>query len=304
MNWSKKGIIFNADNHTPWAYRGAMIPTPVEIDPKTIRLFLTFKDKEGIGRVGYIDLEKNNLFKIKGISSSPLIDIGNPGTFDDNGVLLCSVTKTEENNYHFYYAGFEIGTKTRYRLFSGLSITDQKFKLIKKFNAPVLDRTEGELHFRGGPFCKFENGTFKMWYVGGSGWEIIAGKSMPVYEIKYVESNDGINWPKEGKTCIAISKKDEHGFGRPYVIKHQGIFKMFYSIRKKKLGYRLGYAESIDGIQWERKDHLINLDISKNGFDNEIICYSAVMEINGKLVMFYNGNNFGDTGVGLAVLEE
>ena len=88
------------------------------------------------------------------------------------------------------------------------------------------------------------------------------------------------------------------------MIQHQGIFKMFYSIRKKKLGYRLGYAESIDGIHWERKDHLINLDISKNGFDNEMICYASVIEINGKLVMFYNGNNFGDTGVGLAVLEE
>ena len=48
----------------------------------------------------------------------------------------------------------------------------------------------------------------------------------------------------------------------------------------------------------------MNIDVSKKGFDNEMICYSAVMKINGKLVMFYNGNNFGDTGVGLAVLED
>lgn len=304
MNWNKKGIIFNANNHSDWAYAGAMIPTPIEIDHDTIRLFLTFKDKDGIGRVGYIDIEKNDLFKIKNISSDPLINIGDPGTFDDNGVLLCSVTKTEGNNYHFYYAGFEIGTKIRYRLFTGLSITDQNFKLKNKYDAPVLDRTEEELYFRGGPFCIFDEGVFKMWYVGGSGWEIIEGKSMPVYEIKYVESTDGINWPKNGVTCISISESDEHGFGRPYVIKDKGLYKMFYSIRKKKISYRLGYAESTDGIVWDRKDNLMNLDVSKKGFDDEMICYSAVMKINGKLVMFYNGNNFGDTGVGLAVLED
>ena len=65
MNWSKKGIIFNADNLSEWAYRGAMIPTPLEIDNETIRIFITFKDKNGIGRAGYIDVEKNDLFNVK-----------------------------------------------------------------------------------------------------------------------------------------------------------------------------------------------------------------------------------------------
>ena len=79
---------------------------------------------------------------------------------------------------------------------------------------------------------------------------------------------------------------------------------MFYSIRIKHKGYRLGYAESIDGIKWIRKDNEMNLDVSKDDFDNEMICYSSVIEINGKLVMFYNGNGFGKTGFGYALLEE
>ena len=102
---------------------------------------------------------------------------------------------------------------------------------------------------------------------------------------------------------IKIENENEHGFGRPYVVKHKGIYKMFYSIRVKEKGYRLGYAESVDGYEWVRKDELMNLDVSENDFDNEMICYSAVIEINNKLVMFYNGNNFGKSGLGYAIYE-
>ena len=67
-------------------------------------------------------------------------------------------------------------------------------------------------------------------------------------------------------------------------------------------GYRLGYAESKDGINWIRQDDKINLDVSNSGFDSNMICYSAVIKIKNNLIMFYNGNDFGKTGVGYAVL--
>ena len=150
----------------------------------------------------------------------------------------------------------------------------------------------------------YENSIYKMWYVAGSDWIEISGKKMPVYEIKYIESNDGVNWPDESISCIKIEKDSEHGFGRPYIIKSKDIYKMFYSIRVKNLGYRLGYAESIDGKNWKRMDDKINLDVSSDGWDSEMLAYSAVIEINGKSIMFYNGNGFGKTGFGYAQLEE
>ena len=303
MNWIKKGLIFNADNLTNWAFEGAMIPTPFELNESTIRIFLTFLDKNGIGRTGYIDLSKDNLYEIKGFSKKPIFDIGQDGTFDENGSLTCSIVKSPSNELYFYYAGFELGTKIRYRLLTGLAITDHELNLKRKYEVPVLDRTSKELFFRGGPFCIFEDNIYKMWYVAGSDWMEIDGKKMPVYEIKYIESIDGINWPEEGSACIKIEKDNEHGFGRPYVIKHKGTYKMFYSIRVKHLGYRLGYAESYNGLDWVRMDEKINLDVSKDGWDSEMVAYSAVIEINGKLVMFYNGNGFGKTGFGYAELE-
>ena len=304
MNWIKKGLIFKGKEHNHWINEGAMIPNPIILNDKIIRVFLTFLDKRGIGRTGYVDLDKNNLTKVLEVSPNPVFEIGEPGTFDENGSLTCSVVKVPDSGFYFYYAGFELGTQIRYRLLTGLAITNKNFELKKKYKTAVLERSEEELHFRCGPFCMHDNGVFKMWYVAGSDWTEIDGKQMPVYEIKYLESSDGINWENEGADCIKIEKSNEHGFGRPCVIKHAGIYKMFYSIRIKHKGYRLGYAESIDGIKWIRKDNEMNLDVSKDDFDNEMICYSSVIEINGKLVMFYNGNGFGKTGFGYALLEE
>lgn len=306
MKWIKKDFIFNADKLVPWAVSGAMIPTPFDLYDNTIRVFLTFLDSSGIGRCGFIDLNKQNLTEVKGYSDKPIFDIGLPGTFDENGALTCSVCESRNGELYFYYAGFELGTKIRYRLLTGLAITDKNLNLVKKIPTPVLERTPEELFFRCGPFCIYDKKvhTYKMWYVAGSDWMEIDGKNMPVYEIKYLESKDGINWPSEGRTCIKIENENEHGFGRPYVIEHNGIYKMFYSIRVKHFGYRLGYAESIDGINWNRKDNLMNLDVSEDGWDSEMIAYSAVVEINNKLVMFYNGNGFGKTGFGYAELME
>ena len=60
----------------------------------------------------------------------------------------------------------------------------------------------------------------------------------------------------------------------------------------------------MDGINWERMDEKMNLSISESGWDSEMICYAYLFEHDSKLYMLYNGNGYGKTGIGLAVLEE
>jgi predicted GH43/DUF377 family glycosyl hydrolase len=304
MKWKKLGLVYYPDGHLWWAKTHAMIPTPDIINDKIIRIYITLCDAGGIGRVGYVDVDSNDPKEILNVSQNPVLDIGVPGTFDENGVLQCSIVNLPDGRKFLYYVGFELGTKIRYRLLSGLAISDDggiSFQRTKQ--TPVLERASKELFFRGGPFCSFDADRFRMWYVAGSSWMEIDGKMMPVYTINYLESPDGIRWGKEGKVCIDVEHEDEYGFGRPYVIKEDGFYRMFYSIRKKHIGYRLGYAESEDGISWIRKDDEVGIDVSESGWDSETICYSAVLKVKDKVYMFYNGNEFGKTGFGYAVLE-
>ena len=69
------------------------------------------------------------------------------------------------------------------------------------------------------------------------------------------------------------------------------------------MAYRLGYAESSDGKNWIRMDKKLNLDVSESGFDNKAIMYAVPFEVNSKLYLLYNGNNFGVDGFALASLQ-
>jgi hypothetical protein len=98
------------------------------------------------------------------------------------------------------------------------------------------------------------------------------------------------------------ASQDEFGFGRPFITKENQSFKLWYSIRTLSKGYRLGYAESFDGLTWERHDEDVGIDVSENGWDSEMVCYSCVQPTKYGTYMFYNGNNYGETGFGVATL--
>ena len=83
---------------------------------------------------------------------------------------------------------------------------------------------------------------------------------------------------------------------------------MFYCYRhgtdyRGSRGYRIGYASSDNLTDWIRDDSKVGLDISNLGWDNESIAYPHVFEVDGKIFMFYLGNQVGRYGFGLAQLE-
>lgn len=306
MRWNKLGLVYGPNGSMPWAKSHAMIPTPVLLNQDVIRVFVTFCDLSGVGRPGYVDVSSSNPLKVLGYSQKPLLDVGSPGTFDENGVLACSIVNIGDGVMYMYYAGFELGAQIRYRLLTGLAISRDGGETFMRYSStPVLERSSSELYFRGGPYCIYRDEAFHLWYVAGSSWINIDQKSMPVYDIRYAKSLDGINWPDKGETQISITEDDEHGFGRPCVIsKKDGGFRMFYSVRRRSLGaYRLGYAESINGSDWIRMDRKLNLDITSGSFDSNAIMYAAPIEVEGKLYVFYNGNDFGRDGFAVATLE-
>ena len=72
----------------------------------------------------------------------------------------------------------------------------------------------------------------------------------------------------------------------------------------KAQSYRIGYAESKDGIEWTRKDDEVGIERSESGWDSVMMEYPFVYEHKGEKYLLYNGNGFGETGIGFAVLKE
>jgi hypothetical protein len=66
--------------------------------------------------------------------------------------------------------------------------------------------------------------------------------------------------------------------------------------------YRIGYAYSRSGATWDLRLKETGIDLSPSGWDSEMIEYPFVFEHRGERLMLYNGNGYGKTGFGIAVL--
>jgi hypothetical protein len=306
MRWQKFGIVFHPDTSHGWSRSHAMLPTPLLLDGgATVRVFYTTCDAQGLSRPSFFDLDPSDPSKVVYAHSEPLLELGQPGTFDENGVLATSVVRAPDGQLHMYYVGFELGTRIRYRLLTGLAVSEDDGLTFRRVAVtPILERSDQELFFRGGPFVLYEENRFKMWYVAGSRWIDVGGKQMPEFRMKYLESPDGIRWGHAGRLVMDVSDPDEYGFGRPWVVRQEDRYSMFYSIRRRSFGaYRLGYATSTNGIDWKRMDSSLNLDVGPSSYDDRAIEYAVPISAQGRTWCLYNGNDFGREGIALARLE-
>ncbi len=300
--WTKKGLIYCPDGTIDWMNNSVLTPTPYLLNEETIRIYAAFRDKTGIGRIGYIDTEAKNPSNIIKISKKPVLNIGTDGCFDDNGVILGDVLNVNGNIY-MYYVAFQHVQKAKFYAFSGLAISKdggETFKRVKR--TPVMDRTEEGIFGRCIHTVIYDKKQelFRVWYSVIFDWTYINNIPYPAYDIKYIESKDGIHFEEEGIQCIKCNK-NEYRIGRPRVrILSDGKYEMRYTSDTYNKEYISGYAESPDGIIWERKDNLGWLKKSESGFDNEMACYPVVIDTKYGTYMFYDGNGMGLSGFGYA----
>ena len=184
----------------------------------------------------------------------------------------------------------------------GLAISEDRGKTFRKFSeGPIMDRTYMEPHSVASNCVLYDDEIYRMWYLSCTKW-VLSGENLKhYYHIKYAESKDGIHWERTGVVAIDFKDDNEYAISVPRVIKENGKYKMWYSYRGK--AYRIGYAESKDGISWIRKDEEVGIDVSESGWDSEMICYPFIFDYGSRRYMLYNGNDYGKTGFGLAILQ-
>lgn len=310
MKWHKRGLILAPDITKWWSQKYCILPTPVHLEESgVVRVFFATTCAENFGRITYVDLDENNLSRIVHNPHRYILDTGMPGAFDDCGVNPSCILR-KENQWLLYYAGYQRHFKAPFSILSGLALSGNGTDYSRYSHVPILERTHDELNLRSAPSVIYDEGIYKMWYVSSLGWETIAGevhhnKLMPTYCLRSCESHDGIHWGKPSAP-VFLPQGDEFGFGRPWIYKKEdsGAYLLFYSIRRRSKSYRIGYAISADGKNWQRKDDMQGLDVSPSGWDSEMVCYPAVIRVKGRTILFYNGNNNGATGFGYAELME
>ena len=301
MKWEKLDFCFSIENHIrDCRFRGAAVPFAHELGDGLYRIYYTARDPENRSHIFYMDMQLFPL-EVVHICPEPVIVPGELGAFDDSGTMMSWLTAVG-SEYYLYYIGWNLGVTVPFRNSIGLAVSSDGKAFKKMFPGPIMDRTRLEPHFCASSCVVKEDGIFKMWYLSCTGWDTVDAAPRHKYHIKYAESQDGINWERTGRVAIDYKDSGEYAISRPCVIVKDGRYQMWYSYRWDR--YRIGYAEPRDGLVWERKDEEAGIDVSENGFDSEMIEYPFVFSCHGKQYMLFNGNEYGQTGFGIAVQRE
>jgi hypothetical protein len=118
-----------------------------------------------------------------------------------------------------------------------------------------------------------------------------------VYDIRYLESGDGIAFAAEG-TVLLTPQGDEHRLGRPSVSRFGTGRLMVYGVGTEAVPYRLVAAiESVEG--WKPAGDVLEFGTD---WDSRMIAYPALLPVDGRILLFYNGNDYGRQGFGWAEL--
>jgi hypothetical protein len=310
VGWVKRGLIYTPDGTRPWARSHAQVPTVDVVDDERWRIYFSTRDERNRSLTSYIEVSADDPSSIVYEHPEPILALGRSGAFDDAGVMPAWVVDHDGKKL-LYYSGWSLREPVPYEIQVGLAISSDGGRTWEKYSdQPILGRIPTEPLLTSTPCIRVDHGLWRSWYLSGTKWEAIGSRVEPFYHLKYAESRDGIHWVREGVVAIDYRSADEGGIVRPSIVRDDGLYKMWFSHRgatgfrsEQSRTYRVGYAESRDGALWTRMDERAGIDVSRTGWDSEMVAYPFVFDHRGSRYLVYNGNGFGRSGFGYAVWE-
>jgi hypothetical protein len=308
MTWRKLGNIFGPRHHRGVVRSHAQVPT-VLLLPDRLRVFYADRTGDGKSFPTFVDVDRGDPTRVVYCHERPVLELGAPGSFDDDGIMPSCVV-VHDGRVRLYYTGWNRRVTVPYHTATGLAVSDDGgLTFTRLFEGPILDRLREEPYLITTLWIMREGSLWRAWYGAGVRWTKVASTFEPVYVLKSARSSDGVRWERSDIACIE-PRHEREAACRPSVIKTGDTYRMWYCYRDSEGyrdgagAYRIGYAESNDGVRFRRDDARAGIDVSEDGWDSSMLCYPAIVEVDTKTYLFYNGNHFGQTGIGLAVLED
>lgn len=300
-----RSLVFNPTDYSSWIRNSALTPTPIQLREGEIRVYCGFRDDEGVSRIGYVDVDAKAPTKVIRVSSKPALDIGADGCFDDNGVILGDLQQKNDELW-LYYVGFQLVKKAKFLAFTGLAISRDGGESFKRFShTPILDRCHGGTTIRAIHSLKRKGAGWEAWFAQGDSWETINQKKYPRYNIWQAYSKDGIHFDNAKLIVDNSEELQEYRIGRPS-FSMIGEKEVLFFTSGSRSGEDYFPSMAVRDIRgdWVRDNTLFPLHLSKEGWDSKHLCYPRLIEVEGKHWIFYNGNNMGFEGFGVAEVSE
>ncbi len=301
-NWAKDSgnPVLSPITSSNWEDYGVYAPFVLK-HGDTLKMWYTGIKSFGVQQIGYAT-------SMDGInwqrdSHNPVLRVGAPGSWDAEYVGYPKIILVD-TTYHMWYAGSNDLNNQIFRMGHATStdgITWTKYNDPSTINPPfansdpVLTPTPGSWDSAtlAGHSYFFDGDSFNVWYVGSD------NLTTRRYKIGYAKSYDGITWEKypENPVFYGAGSWDSLKVHGPCVIVDSSGYQMWYQ-GKYGSNYRIGYATSLDGINWIALDTFV-LDIGNPGtWEDKGVGAHHIFLDDTTYKMWYTGWDYGTPSYG------
>ncbi|MCI8210402.1 hypothetical protein AUC61_12720 [Pseudomonas sp. S25] len=301
--WQKLGLLYcpGTDARHTKLLTHAANPLPLHLEGDVYRIFYCGRDVENRSSVGAVDIDIVKRVVIKE-HVAPFFEHGGEGSFFADGVSIGNCYTVQGRRYMAFMGwqtpsdGHWRGDIGRVEVFDNLTIATGSESLL-------MGMGEEDPISLAYPWVEAGEHGLDMWYPSVVSWEAGNGEMLAV--IKHATSSDGEHWERHGAS-VPYKLGVAQAFSRPTILKgDDNLFHMWFSFRSGTgESYRIGHAASVDGVSWQLAFDTAMLNVSPHGWDSEMVEYPFVLRHGGATYMLYNGNGYGRSGFGLAVLAD
>ena len=282
-------------------------PVPIQLNSSTFRIFFSDRDLDNHSKIKYFDfcLAKKEIISFENL----VIDEKITNDFDRDGKIPSSILKIDEE-YYLLYTGIKLGKKFPYHNSIGVLKSHNLNTFHSLNNEPLIPSSSiKKNYFNSAGNLFLSKGIFYLFYSSCFKWEIISSKMEPSYNINLAKSNDLKSLRLCNNASPIVNFNDDDGGAVNFsIVKIPDFFLAFSCSRKKTLyrdnannAYKLLAFKSNDLYSWDPLE--IEYESSDSKWDNIMKCYPSAIIFNEKIYIFFNGNGFGKTGIGLAEVE-
>jgi hypothetical protein len=300
--WKKRGRLYTPKTTGQHAklLSHAANPLPVHLAGDTYRVFFSGRDERNRSSVGAVDIDIVQR-RVVTEHHTPFFEHGPAGSFFADGVSIGNCYEANGVRY-MLFMGWQAPAGGQWRGDIGRLIVSPDLTLTLEDSRPFMGSDAIDPISLSYPWVMPRKGKgFDMWYGSTRTWD--AGNGEMLHVIQHADSDDGSHWRRNG-LAVPFALGEAQAFSRPSVIAgpHGGL-EMWFSFRSGAgEKYRIGYAACDGARNWAMHLDHAGIAVSESGWDSEMIEYPFVFDHGGRRYMLYNGNGYGKTGFGLAVL--
>ena len=305
LHWEKLGHLYANPGLHPKLASHAANPLAVQIEGDVYRVFFSARDADNRSSVGAVDIDIVARRVVREHAEPALVH-GPEGSYFGDGISIGNCYGAGGGRFILFMGWRNPPGGHWYGEVGRIVVADDLTLSVEDPDTPFMALDDTDPVSLSYPWVMEDGaGGHAMWYGSTVTWDSGAGEM--VHVLNAANSPDGHAWRRTG-LAVPFQLGVAQAFSKPAVLRNgDGSLDMWFSYRgTRERPYRIGRAVSGDGLAWRLVLDETGIDVSPDpdAWDSDMIEYPHVFEHAGARYMLYNGNGFGKTGFGLAVLRD